>query len=161
MECCSHTTCRDNEVRPGALDTAWARALRGSEIFSPLHGSDFRSCELSGVLTRYRPGAIFKATNLHNQQVVALKLQDVHHECPTNRYERGFYPSLQGGLGMPTLYAHGVEGTWDYLAIDLLGASLDSLYRKSGKGVMDLRSVCCIGMQMVSGVGLPPLGAVR
>ncbi|KIP08079.1 hypothetical protein PHLGIDRAFT_104812 [Phlebiopsis gigantea 11061_1 CR5-6] len=95
-------------------------------------------------------GAIFKATNIYNGQIVALKLQHVDHECPTNRYERGFYPSLQGGEGMPTLYASGVEGQWDWLAIDLLGASLDSLYRKSGKGIMDLRSVCCIAMQVIS-----------
>jgi casein kinase 1 len=80
---------------------------------------------------------------------VALKLQDVNNPCPTNRYERGFYPSLQGGEGMPTLYAAGVEGKWDYLVIDLLGASLDSLFRKSGKDRMDLRSVCCIAMQVV------------
>lgn len=102
-------------------------------------------------------GAIFKATNIHNGQVVALKLQDVHHECPTNRYEKSFYPSLQGGVGMPTLWASGVEGRYDYLAIDLLGASLDSLFRKSGKNMMDLRSVCCIAMQVVSAIQLPCL----
>jgi hypothetical protein len=50
---------------------------------------------------------------------------------------------------MPTLWAAGVEGAWDYLAIDLLGASLDSLYRKSGKETMDLSSVCAIAMQLV------------
>ncbi|KAJ4000384.1 kinase-like domain-containing protein [Lentinula boryana] len=95
-------------------------------------------------------GSIFKAAHVHTGKVVALKVQRVDHECPTNRYERGFYPSLQGGLGMPTLWASGVEGMWDYLAIDLLGASLDSLYRRSGKETMDLRSVCCIAMQMIS-----------
>lgn len=51
---------------------------------------------------------------------------------------------------MPTLWAAGVEGAWDYLAIDLLGASLDSLYRKSGKDIMELSSVCSIAMQVVS-----------
>jgi casein kinase 1 len=40
-------------------------------------------------------------------------------------------------------------GQWDYLAIDLLGSSLDTLYRRSGKETMDLRSVCCIAMQLV------------
>ncbi|KAJ3716973.1 kinase-like domain-containing protein [Lentinula raphanica] len=95
-------------------------------------------------------GSIFRAKHIHTGQVVALKVQRVDHECPTNRYERGFYPSLQGGVGMPTLWASGVEGMWDYLAIDLLGASLDSLYRRSGKETMDLRSVCCIAMQMIS-----------
>jgi len=55
---------------------------------------------------------------------------------------------------MPTLYAAGVEGKWNYLAIDLLGPSLDSLFKKSGKETMDLRSVCCIAMQVVSCVKL-------
>lgn len=53
---------------------------------------------------------------------------------------------------MPTLWASGVQGKWDYLAIDLLGQSLDSLYRKSGKDTMDLQSVCSIAMQVVSSV---------
>lgn len=51
---------------------------------------------------------------------------------------------------MPTLYAAGIQGSYDYLAIELLGSSLDTLFRKSGKDVMDLRSVCSIAMQLVS-----------
>jgi casein kinase 1 len=50
---------------------------------------------------------------------------------------------------MPTLWAAGVQGQWDYLAIDLLGASLDNLYRKSGKEMMELGTVCSIAMQVV------------
>ncbi|KAJ6619462.1 kinase-like protein [Mycena sp. CBHHK59/15] len=95
-------------------------------------------------------GSIYRATHIHTGQVVALKVQHVNHECPTNRYERHLYPSLQGGEGMPTLWACGVEGAWDYLAIDLLGASLDNLYRKSGKEVMDLSNVCAIAMQLIT-----------
>ncbi|KAG7088468.1 hypothetical protein E1B28_012457 [Marasmius oreades] len=94
-------------------------------------------------------GSIFKATHVHNGQVVALKVQHTSHENLTNRYERNFYPMIQGGVGMPTLWAAGVEGCWDYLAIDLLGSSLDSLYRKSGKDTMDLGSVCSIAMQVI------------
>ncbi|KAJ7794163.1 kinase-like domain-containing protein [Mycena olivaceomarginata] len=95
-------------------------------------------------------GSIFRATHIHTGELVALKVQHVNHECPTNRYERHLYPSLQGGEGMPTLWACGVEGAWDYLAIDLLGASLDNLYRKSGKDTMDLSSVCAIAMQLIT-----------
>ncbi len=51
---------------------------------------------------------------------------------------------------MPILYGQGVEGQFDYLVINLLGSSLDNLYRQSSKKVMDLRSVCCIAMQVVS-----------
>lgn len=86
---------------------------------------------------------------MYSGQEVALKVQFVDHECPTNRYERVFYPMLQGGKGMPTLYGGAVSGQYDYMAIDLLGASLDSIFRKSGQKVMDLRSVCSIAMQVV------------
>ena len=51
---------------------------------------------------------------------------------------------------MPTLWAAGVDGSWDYLALDLLGSSLHSLFWKSNKNTMDLRNVLCIGMQVVS-----------
>lgn len=51
---------------------------------------------------------------------------------------------------MPTLWQAGIEGQWDYLVIDLLGSSLDSLFKKSGQKVMDLRSVLCIAQQVVS-----------
>ncbi|CAL1712942.1 unnamed protein product [Somion occarium] len=51
---------------------------------------------------------------------------------------------------MPTLWQSGVEGEWDYLVIDLLGTSLDSLFRKRAKDVMDLRSVLCIAQQVIS-----------
>ena len=95
-------------------------------------------------------GAIYRATHIHTKQVVALKVQDVNHECPSNRYERRLYPLLQGGVGMPKLYAAGIAGMWDYLAIDLLGSSLDNLYRRSGKDVMDIRSVLSIAIQVVS-----------
>ncbi|KAH9841368.1 kinase-like domain-containing protein [Rhodofomes roseus] len=94
-------------------------------------------------------GAIFRATHLHTRQQVAVKLQPSDIDCPTNSYERNFYPALQGGTGMPTLWASGVERGFDFLAIDLLGPSLDSLFRRSGKNVMDLRSVCCIAMQVI------------
>ncbi|KAK7469176.1 hypothetical protein VKT23_003667 [Stygiomarasmius scandens] len=95
-------------------------------------------------------GSIYRARHIYTRQVVALKVQHVNHECPTNLYEQNFYPCLQGGEGMPTLYAAGVEGKWNYLAIDLLGPSLDSLFKKSGKETMDLRSVCCIAMQVIA-----------
>jgi F420-0:gamma-glutamyl ligase len=51
---------------------------------------------------------------------------------------------------MPTMWAAAVAGIYDYLVIDLLGSSLDQLYRKNDKQVMDLRSVVCIAMQVVS-----------
>ncbi|KAI6147289.1 kinase-like domain-containing protein [Pisolithus tinctorius] len=95
-------------------------------------------------------GSIFRAYNVYTGDCVALKVQDVNHECPTNRYEEYIYPLLQGAEGMPTLWASGVQGKWHYLVISLLGASLENIYRKSGKRAMDLRSVCSIAIQVIT-----------
>jgi casein kinase 1 len=94
-------------------------------------------------------GSTFRATNIHTGQVIALKVQPTDISYPSNPHERKIYPLLQGGAGMPTLWASGLWGRWDYLAMDLLGSSLDRLYRKSGKNVMDLRSACSIAIQLV------------
>lgn len=101
-------------------------------------------------------GSIFKAYNIHDGTYVALKVQDVDHECPTNRYEEDIYPLLQGGEGMPRLWAKGIHGGWHYLVISLLGKSLESIYRQHlqcGHQTMDLRSVCSIAIQVVSLIG--------
>ncbi|KAF9221502.1 kinase-like protein [Gyrodon lividus] len=95
-------------------------------------------------------GSIFRAYNVFNGEYVALKVQDVNHECPTNRYEEHIYPLLQGGEGMPKLFASGVQGKWHYLVISLLGSSLDNIYRNNGKKTLDLRSVCSIAIQVIS-----------
>ncbi|KAG6850283.1 hypothetical protein H0H93_015540 [Arthromyces matolae] len=97
-------------------------------------------------------GHIYEATHIHHGFVVALKLQDVDHECPTNTYEKYLYPLLKGGKGMPTLWAYGEQDGWDYLAIDLLGASLDKLHRNIGgpDQAFDLGTTCSIAMQLIS-----------
>jgi len=100
-------------------------------------------------------GSTFRATQIHTGQVVALKVQSTDVLYPSNPHERKIYPLLQGGVGMPTLWASGLWGRWDYLAMDLLGNSLDRLYRKSGKNVMDLRSACSIAVQLVRPHTLP------
>ncbi|KAH9931666.1 CK1/CK1 protein kinase [Epithele typhae] len=96
-------------------------------------------------------GAIFVADHVHTGQRAAIKLQPVDEPTPTNRYERAFYPAMQGGTGIPTLWASGQAGTWDYLVIDLLGRSLDSLHRELmlKQDVWDLRSVCSVAIQTI------------
>lgn len=98
-------------------------------------------------------GSIFRAYNVYDNTCVALKVQHVDHECPTNLYEEAIYPLLQGGEGMPRLWANGTHGDWHYLVISLLGKSLESIYREHlqcGHQTMDLRSVCSIAIQVVS-----------
>ncbi|KIK85595.1 hypothetical protein PAXRUDRAFT_831959 [Paxillus rubicundulus Ve08.2h10] len=95
-------------------------------------------------------GSIFRAYNVFSGEYVALKVQDINHECRTNRFEEYIYPLLQGGEGMPKLFASGVQGKWHYLVISLLGLSLDNIYRNNGKKPLDLRSACSIAIQVIS-----------
>ncbi|KAI9443107.1 kinase-like domain-containing protein [Lactarius indigo] len=95
-------------------------------------------------------GSTFRATHIHTGQVIALKVQSLDASYPSNSHERVVYPMLQGGAGIPTLWASGIWGRWDFLAMDLLGSSLDRLYRKSGKNMMDLRSACSFAIQLIS-----------
>ena len=106
-------------------------------------------------LIRYA-GATWEARNIYDMSghTVALKIQDRDIEYPTNCRERAIYPLLQGGIGMPRLWTAGVQGKYDYLAIDLLGNSLDKIYRENGKATMDMRTVCSIAVQLVSLLGV-------
>jgi casein kinase 1 len=130
--------------------------LLGHQLGSGVSGAfeilidPLRMCSSFGVV-----GSTFRATQIHTGQVVALKVQPTDISYPSNPHERKIYPLLQGGVGMPTLWASGLWGRWDYLAMDLLGNSLDRLYRKSGKNVMDLRSACSIAVQLVRPPSLP------
>ncbi|KZV62211.1 kinase-like protein [Peniophora sp. CONT] len=95
-------------------------------------------------------GSTFQATHVHTGMVVALKLQPLSISYATNDYERVVYPLIQGGEGMPTLWAHGRIGQWDYLAMDLLGASLQGLLREADTPTMDMRSVISIAVQLIT-----------
>jgi casein kinase 1 len=101
------------------------------------------------VSTPVCAGSTFRATHVHTGHVVALKLQPVSIYYPTNNYERAVYPLIQGGEGMPKLWASGVLNGWDYLVIDLLGSSIDGMYRALNKGVLDIRTVLSIAVQTV------------
>ena len=89
------------------------------------------------------------AVNHFINQQAAIKVQEADSDHPTNKYERSFYPRLQGGVGIPTLFASGVQGKFDYLVLELLGPSLDSLYRQREPRVVGLRSVVTIALQLV------------
>jgi casein kinase 1 len=49
---------------------------------------------------------------------------------------------------MPKIWGGGQQGQLDYIVMDLLGPSLDNLYRKNGKKPFDVRSVCTVAIQM-------------
>jgi hypothetical protein len=102
--------------------------------------SDFLRGILQSYVTQWTIGSIWKATNPFTGQTAAVKVQDVAHECPTNRYERNFYPSLQGGKGMPTLWAAGIQQDYDYLGTYVFRTKLD--FTLTSRTVIDLLGYC-------------------
>ncbi|KAH7928975.1 kinase-like protein [Leucogyrophana mollusca] len=109
-------------------------------------------------------GSVFKAYHLKKHTRVALKVQ---RKTLTNAHldkEKIAYSLLRTCKGIPTLRATGAIGRWKYLAIGLLGPSLESLYQKDTKpivgfltdtkprAIMDLRTVCSIAIQLISRV---------
>ncbi|KAA1469816.1 kinase-like protein [Dentipellis sp. KUC8613] len=105
---------------------------------------------LGDVLGSGVSGSTYVATNIYNGHVVALKVQHANVSCPTNPQERRIYRALQGGTGIPTLWASNVVNGNDYLAIDLLGDSLDGMQRKNEKKPFDLRTTCTVAIQLLS-----------
>ncbi|TFY72814.1 hypothetical protein EVG20_g193 [Dentipellis fragilis] len=105
---------------------------------------------LGDVLGSGVSGSTYVATNIYNGHVVALKVQHANVSCPTNPQERRIYRALQGGTGIPTLWASNVVNGNDYLAIDLLGESLDGMQRKNEKKPFDLRTTCSVAIQLIS-----------
>ncbi|KAH7930288.1 kinase-like protein [Leucogyrophana mollusca] len=95
-------------------------------------------------------GVTFKAYHLKKRSSVALKVQRKRAANEHLIQERTAYRLLRTCKGIPALQASGTIGRWQYLAIDLLGPSLESLSQKIAKPAMDLRTVCCIAIQLIS-----------
>jgi len=63
-------------------------------------------------------------------------------------HEARVYKKLQGGLGIPKLFWVGVQGDFNVMVIEYLGANLEELKKKCG-GKMNLNTVLLIGDQLV------------
>ncbi|EGR32358.1 hypothetical protein IMG5_086120 [Ichthyophthirius multifiliis] len=57
------------------------------------------------------------------------ELKSMHHQL---LYEGKIYQSLQGGIGIPTMYWCGQEGDYNFLVMELLGNNLEELFVQCG-----------------------------
>lgn len=79
---------------------------------------------------------------------VAIKLEPLKAKCPQLLYESKLYRVLQGGVGVPNVHWFGVEGDFNVLVIDLLGPSLEDLFRYCQKK-FSLKTVLMLADQLL------------
>ncbi|XP_057535551.1 uncharacterized protein LOC130813719 [Amaranthus tricolor] len=96
-------------------------------------------------------GEIYLGTNLHTNEDVAIKLENVKTKHPQLLYESKLYKILQGGTGIPNVRWYGVEGDYNVLVIDLLGPSLEDLFNFCHRK-FSLKTVLMLADQMINRV---------
>jgi len=93
-------------------------------------------------------GEIYIGTNVQSGEEVAIKLERVTSKHPQLMYEAKVYKILAGGVGIPIVHWHGVQGMYNVMVIDLLGPSLEDLldfcYRK-----FNLKTVLMLADQII------------
>jgi len=73
-------------------------------------------------------GDIYRGTNIHSGDEVAIKLETIRSRHPQLAYEYKVYRVLSGGVGVPNVYWFGKEGDYNVMVMDLLGPSLEDLF---------------------------------
>jgi len=92
-------------------------------------------------------GKIFAGVNSNTGESVAIKIEKTS-ESSVLRNEAKMYKLLESCQGIPRLRSYGVEGKFNYMVMDLLGESLESVRAQCG-GRISLKSVLALGMQML------------
>lgn len=92
-------------------------------------------------------GDVYEAEDLEEQSLVALKFETGNSVNPQLPNEYKCYVALQGSPNIPRVY-----GLFDYkksqfLVMERMGASLESLFKRNGKR-FSLKTICMIGDQL-------------
>lgn len=94
-------------------------------------------------------GDIYQGTNLISGDKVAVKLESTSTRHPQLKYEAKVYRALAGGTGIPVVHWFGVEGEYNALVIDLLGPSLEDLFRFCGRK-FSCKTILLLADQLIS-----------
>ncbi|KAK1420639.1 hypothetical protein QVD17_22394 [Tagetes erecta] len=94
-------------------------------------------------------GEIYLGTNVHTNEELAIKLENVKTKHPQLLYESKSYKILQGGTGIPNVRWFGVEGDYNVLVMDLLGPSLEDLFNFCSRK-LSLKTVLMLADKMIN-----------
>ena len=78
-------------------------------------------------------GEVYKALDTKSNQVVALKLENRTQGAPLLHYEKKLLGRLKGLPCLPNIVQNGVEGDFNYLAMEFIGYSLEHYHTFCGK----------------------------
>lgn len=105
-------------------------------------------------------GSVYAGVHTIAGKEVAIKLEPAipHHSHPSTHHaaastplqqESKIYKTLQGGPGVPWMMWSGKKDGWNVMVIDLLGPSLEDLFRRCNRH-FSLKTVLLLADQMVS-----------
>lgn len=93
-------------------------------------------------------GDIYLATNVANDEEVAVKMEPSMTKHPQLHYESKLYKLLQGGVGIPQVRYYGQEKDQNVLVMDLLGPSLEDLFNYCSRR-FTLKTTLMLADQMI------------
>ena len=107
---------------------------------------------------------IYKSLNTNNNEEFAIKIikhrkkinseensddENFHDEFhDTELGNESFWLSLLKGFGIPKLYSYGYNSNYDLIIMELLGQSLNDLFKLKNKK-FSLKTTCMLGIQMI------------
>jgi len=94
-------------------------------------------------------GKCYVGTDLQSGQEVAVKLEPAKTKNPQLLAEAKLYQQLAGGLGVPAVHWSGTSGDVNAMAIDLLGTSLEDLFKENNRR-FSLKTTVMLGDQMIN-----------
>src|SRR5216684_604503 len=98
-------------------------------------------------------GTVFYGVHKVAGKEVAIKLEPVVEKQPSPlKHESKIYKTLMGGPGVPWMIWSGKQGDYNVMVIDLLGPSLDDLFKLCNRQ-FSLKTVLILADQLVC----PPL----
>lgn len=94
-------------------------------------------------------GDIYQGTDLISGDKVAVKLESITARYQQLKSEAKVYRALAEGTGIPVVHWFGVEGEYNALVIDLLGPSLEDLFRFCGRK-FSCKTILLLADQLIS-----------
>ena len=113
-----------------------------------LHCLSYASCNA---------GTVFQGVHTVAGKEVAIKLEPAIAKSSPLKQESKIYKTLMGGPGVPWINWSGKQGDYNVMVIDLLGPSLEDLFRMCNRH-FSLKTILMLADQLVSSTPLVELG---
>lgn len=92
-------------------------------------------------------GDVYQA-KMNDGKIVALKFESLTAVTKFHEKERAVYRKLKGQRGFPIYMGSGTAGGYDFLILEMLGRSLESILKERGRP-FGLGTVSKIGVQLL------------